>query len=316
MRLSDHFNVATLTVATLFFTLSFSANLSAAANDFSKIKRDINVMTQVIKGTFENAEECADCKIKIESKYLASQGAVFTISPTRGFSFIFNDQDFSFRIPEFPDEPDHPDMEFVTDDDEMSGIVEGIVEGVELSLSGLSNAISGDQFEAHAFAYSTDSSTRDALRELRRSERELQNEIRDYEIELIHADDEERIKQIDAEIARLDAKVDATILKKEKLGEEIEKERHIIIRQREEKREKKQQLEKMRFKQVEKIALSAFCDYGSMLKNLPSREHISIIFAGGKREGKSDQIYVLEKSDLNNCSSREDLAEKAIKYEF
>ncbi len=319
MKYLNHYFYTPVAAAILLTATGFLTNAEAASQDFSKIKRDINVMTQVIKGAFDNAEDCNDCKIKIESNYLASQGAVFSISPSRGFSFIFNDRDFNFRIPEFPEEaehPDHPDVEFVTESEEFSEMVEGIVEGVEMSISGLSDAIAGSDIEAHAYSFRSDGAARDALRELRRSERELRNEIREYEIELIHAEEDDRIKRIDTEIAKLNQKVEANNAKKAQLQEKMEQERHIIIKKREEKRERKQQQEKMRYQQVERIALSAFCDYGSMLKNLPSKEHISIIFEGGKKDGKSDQIYVLEKSDLNNCSDRQSLVANAIKYEF
>lgn len=312
---------APVTVGLLLVTTAFSVDVNAAEKNYSKIKRDIQAMTQVIKGAFENAEECSDCKIKVESNYLASQGAVFSIAPSRGFSFIFNDRDFNFRIPDFSDTPDHSDIEIVTGDfvageGELSGMVEGIVEGVELSLSGLSDVISGEGFETHAFSYDTDSSMRDALRELRRSERALQNEIRENEMQLIHEDNESRIRKIDAEIEQLNIQVAATNAKQALMRKEMEKERHIIIKKREEVRERKQQQEQIKYQQVERIALGAFCDYGSMLKNLPNKEHISLIFVGGKKQGKSNQIYVLKKTDLDNCSSRKSLVRKAIQYEF
>ena len=314
-----------IAAALLLNAASFSTNLHAATKDFSKIKRDINVMTQVIKGTFENSEECTDCKIKIESSYLAAQGAVFSIAPSRGFSFIFNDRDFNFRIPEFPDAPEdpthprhfeHANVEIVNEREEFSRMVEGIVEGVELGISGLSNVISGEGLEAHTYSYNTDSADRDALRDLRRTEREIRNEIREYEIELIHAEDENRIAEIDAEIARLNVQAETNDAKKDLLREQMEMERHIIIKKREAKKEHKQQQEKMKYEQVERIALSAFCDYGSMLKNLPDKEHISLIFKGSISEGKSDQIYVFTKSVLNNCNDRKSLVNKSIKYEF
>ena len=172
------FIYAPVTAGLLLATTAFSANVDAAENDYSKVKRDIQVMTQVIKGSFENLEECADCKIKIESNYLASQGAVFSITPSRGFSFIFNDRDFNFQIPNFPEALERSNIElerdgFATEDKELSDMVEGIMEGVELGLSGLSDVISGEGFEAHALSYNTNSLMRDALRELRRAEREL-----------------------------------------------------------------------------------------------------------------------------------------------
>jgi hypothetical protein len=307
---------APITAGVLLVTTAFSVGVDAAESDYSKIKRDIQVMTQVMIGAFENAEECSDCTIKVESNYLASQGAVFSIAPSRGFSFIFNDRDFNFRIPDFTDVPDHADVEILTESEELSDMVEGIVEGVEVSLSDLSHVISGEDFESHAFSYNTDSSMRDALREIRRSERELQNEIREYEIELIHEEEESKIRKIDSELEKLSMQIEANNAKKELMRKEIEKERHIIVKKREEVRERKQQQEQMKYQQVEKIALAAFCDYGSMLKNVPKNEHISLIFEGGKKRGESDQIYVFEKSDLDNCSTPKSLAAKSIKYEF
>jgi len=316
MKPLTHSYNARVAAVILLAATSFPIELEAASIDYSKIKRDINVMTQVIKGAFESAEECTDCKIKIKSHYLASQGAVFSITPSRGFSFMFNDRNFNFHIPEFSDRPVRRDMESTPDGNDLPGMVEGIVEGVELSLAGLSDAISSDNPGDRTDTYTTEASRRGALRELRRSERELRNKIREYEIELFKEEDEGKIREIDAKVEKLNSQLKAVISKKEQSRLEMENERHITIKKQEEKRAKTQQQEQMRYQQVEEIALGAFCDYGSMLKNLPSTEYVNIIFEGAKKDGKSDQIYVLKKSDLSNCSDRKALIQQAIRYEF
>ena len=59
---------------------SIIAATAAPGPDYSKIRKDLNVMSQVIKGAFNGNNSCKGCNVKVDTNYLAKQGAVFTIS--------------------------------------------------------------------------------------------------------------------------------------------------------------------------------------------------------------------------------------------
>ena len=94
------FKLALLTA--IISTASVVAASAATSPDYNKIRKDLNVMSQVIKGAFEDNEDCTGCQVKITTNYLAEQGAVFTIGTYRNshsFSYSSSD-DHAFVIKE------------------------------------------------------------------------------------------------------------------------------------------------------------------------------------------------------------------------
>ena len=61
-------------------TALLASHAVLAEQDFGRIHKDITVMSNIIKGTFESSNACRGCRPRIESNYLADQGAVFTVS--------------------------------------------------------------------------------------------------------------------------------------------------------------------------------------------------------------------------------------------
>ena len=68
----------------LFMSTIISSSIVAATAapgpDYSKIRKDLNVMSQVVKSAFNDNDECKGCSVKVATNYLADQGAVFTVS--------------------------------------------------------------------------------------------------------------------------------------------------------------------------------------------------------------------------------------------
>jgi len=159
------------------------------------------------------------------------------------------------------------------------------------------------------------------LRSLRREMRQLRDELRQQEIELIRAegtdkeDLEESIGKLQGEMEDLEGKGDA-------LNDELDQERKRREQAREESIEVAKQAREKQNMMLEHLVLSTMCDYGATLKNLPSNERVTLLF---EREGKrwtnnKTKMYVLGKEDLMECQSddldTDGLIEKSISYNF
>ena len=90
----------------LALLVSISLPAIAADDDYAKVRKDVSVMAKIIKGAFEESKDCKKCNPRIETTYLAKQGAVFRVKPSSWTSFTSSftgDGDYSFVVP--PVEP-------------------------------------------------------------------------------------------------------------------------------------------------------------------------------------------------------------------
>lgn len=287
-----------LNIATTLAAFSMTA-YSFADNDYERIRKDINVMADIVKSAFKNSDTCRNCNVKISGHYLADQGVVFNIDPTRTH--------FAFA-PE-------ADVQVVT-----RGIVEGIPGMVHELLDEVQ--INIDDAE-HSWAWSTDGDfdihdhsareVRNELREARREMRERSRELRELAIQSIHADDEE-LKNIREQEAKIEADIQEIEQRQAAIEERISNEAEKRIRVRKERREAKLEKERERIEEIENIALNAFCDYSSTLRSVPRNEKVSLIVHQGR---SSSNIFVFEQSKLENCdSTKTDVRGKALSYIF
>jgi len=144
--------------------------------------------------------------------------------------------------------------------------------------------------------------------------RDIEREISDNRIELIH--DEDNRKEVEQEIAKLEKQRVDVEAKRDRLQEKLDAERQKLKEQQEEMREKALQARKEHIANLEQVVMQTLCDYGSTLKNLPDDEHVSVVL---ESVPTSDirQVYVLGKKDVTGCNSGgAGLAKSATKYSF
>jgi hypothetical protein len=293
----------------ILIPLLAAASVAQAAPDIERIHKDVTVMSTIFDAAFEAEESCQKCAPKIESSYLAKQGAVFTIRANTWKSFSFSDasEGFSFVIP--PDAPHGVRRVEIT---EMVGDILSDV-GIVMDEMGSHIEHSLADLEHSDTVIRVDSDTRRALRELNRERRELEYQRREYEIELIHADEEDR-KRINERIAEVEKQVSGMEGKQNELSKVfVEKKREVDLL-RAERQEKAQLQANEQFALIENIVLQSLCDYGTTLKNVPDNEHVSVVFER-KNEDKKE-VVVMEMDDVTSCTDAKNLKSKATSYQF
>ena len=288
--------------------LLVSCNSANAEPDFERIHKDITVMSNIIKGAFESDDECRGCKPRIEANYLAEQGAVFTVRMNSWRSFKISDHsdnNFSFVIPS-PEEVQHVEITEVVSEvlDDFGAIMEDEGERIEVRL--------GD-FEHSELALRHDSEARRALRDLNRERRELEYQRREHEIEMIHADEKMR-QNIEKRMASIEDKIAEVEVKQTKLSREFEAERE----ERERKHMVKVKKAKLQAEQqqtaVENVVLRSLCDYGATLKNIPEKEHVSVLFE--PNDQNKTKIIVMDMKDVQGCTRIDVLRGDSVSYKF
>jgi hypothetical protein len=293
----------------LLLPLLLTAAASAsAAPDIARIHKDVMVMANTIELAFKQDESCNHCDPKIETSYLAKQGAVFTVRANSWRSFHIGQESdgFSFVIPQI--EPTEVRRIEIT---EMVGdILDGVgivMEEVGSQIEFITDMEDGDSIMRIG------SETRRGLRELNRERREIEYRRREHEIELIHADEEER-KELEGRIQELEKEIAPLESRQLKLSETYEAEKKVRGAARQAKRQKAKNESEARLALIEGIVLRSLCDYGATLKNIPSDEHVSVVFEQ-KKESKQ-RIVVMEIDDVSSCKDAKDLKSDATSYLF
>ena len=288
----------------LLLTLVIGASWYVFADqDYSRLKKDVGVMNQIIQSAF-SVEGCRGCAIKVEGKYLADQGFLFIVASSRAFSFNTEDFEFSNFSYYFSEE----DMEELENIPEMvTNIVNGVIDAVPVAPTAP---------EIVHQVKIVDDSTRIALREIRRERRHIEQQIRENEIELIHADEDDR-KELEAHVRELEEEVATLESRQEEVAQRVTESREKQRQLAEEKRQKREQVRSQQQNLVQAKVLQAFCDYGSTLRSLPNSERVTIIFESARNDSTEDTIYVLEKDDVVDCDRDEDaLKSRALSYRF
>ncbi len=293
---------------------------AAAAPDYDRIRKDVNVMVGIIKSSFVENKECDKCRVEIKGLYLADQGVIFEVNPRTG---SFSDGNRTFVVESIPEIPELVQDIMTKVQVKLEGI-EGLddlreLEGLE-GLEALSALGDSNRFEDHAWAWSTDDATgdygrvaRDQLRELRQKQRELEREMREIDIEAIHAEGTQ-LKELEKREKELASKVTALEGDRDKVQAKLDGYATERRREIEAKAASRKALQQKRNSQIETIVLNTICDYGSTLRNVPSDQRISLVF---RNQSDSADIYVLKQSILQGCESgKSDIRNNAMKYVF
>jgi hypothetical protein len=301
--LKEKITLRNLTLNTVaLVAASTLAVYSFAAPDYDRIKKDINVMTGIVKSSFENSDNCRrHCNIFVKGHYLANQGVVFTVDTSGGHPFGVSSGVFDA----------HEIMRFTEGVIGIPGMVEDILEDVEVDFSGGNRTIkiiSDDEDWTDV-----DRETRVKLRGIRRDIRELAQELREIEIEAIHADDEER-DDVAARRTELEDDIQALENREKEIRTDIASVMEKRSNERAIKSAERQETRELKFKEMESVVLNTFCDYSSTMRNIPKDENISVIIE--KEDGQSS-INVFKQSDLNDCDSQNsDVRTTAQSYLF
>jgi hypothetical protein len=282
-----------------------SSSYALAAGDYERLKKDVGVMSQIIDSVFKADKECGQCKVSIVGKYLADQGIVFLVNRrSHGFSWISGGDShngYNFSIDDFEEFEHIPQM------------VEGIIADVFPSIPDAPDAPREDWARIIRI---TGDSTREALREIRRERRELQQEIRENEIEIIHMEEDEA-KALEASIKEMEKAMAELEKQQAQIEEKVHTNREEYRKTREEARQKKAQLRQEQQELIQDKVLQAFCDYGSALRSLPSKEKVTIIFENTHTEPRQDTVLVFDQNKITDCNrDKGSLRGQALTYLF
>lgn len=296
------FKMKTKFIALAFMLAIVSSWYAIAATDYARIKKDVSVMSQIVKGAFEADKGCKRCSVKVEGKYLAGQGILFLVDS--------NSSSYSWAYSDHSDSSDH-NFSYVFDTDEFEGFAD--FEYVGDILNEVLPAIPAITTQVVRIV---DDSTRNVLREIRREHRDLRQEIRENEIELIHLEDNE-VQELEASIKEMEKAVAKLEKKRLEIEEKAAATHEEFIKEREEQRMRRQAQNKQQQMQIQNTVLQAFCDYGSTLRSLPDKERITIIFENANRETKQDSVLVFDQPEITDCNrDKATLRSQALSYLF
>lgn len=273
-----------------------------AEPDYSRIKKDINVMVGIVKSSFDHNEDCDRCRVSISGHYLADQGVVFDVTPASSHATLaFGDEHAVFSGDIMP--PPIPEL------------VGDIIADVRMSFGG--DDWEGDWedwgFSDNQALAELAREARDNMRESRHELRELSRAMRELELRAIHADEDER-RTLDAQRDEIESQI-AEVERKHK---ELEQTMEGHLEQKREAREarvaKAKEKRAERFRAMEDVVLNTFCDYSSSMRSIPRGEKISIIV---HQDREASNIYVFEQDKLQDCDSRKsNVREHALSYAF
>jgi len=297
-------NIAIISSALL---LAFS--VQGADKNYDNLHKQLDIMNDIMLSSAKVSQNSSQSLIRsIDSVYLQGQGAIFTIHSAHGRSS--HQQFFQMVAPLPPVAPVAPvnarERAVISGDEDF--VIE--FEGHE------------DEFE-HAMEIFEQQ--REGARELRSAQRDIAYEIRDIErqrkdIEYQLQRAENKAKdELTAELKSLE--VERVTLNKNKT--KLEKKVTELNKVREVQKIAQAKARSEHFSALNKTLVETLCLYGNGLREVPSKEHVSLIIKGaGKQKNRSftDQILVFKKKDINACANSKltakKLLTKADKYQF
>lgn len=292
-----------LLLATLLFVTAMS---SVAETDFTKIRKDINVMSKIFQGAFEEGD--CNCSASVRGSYLAKQGAVFLITPSHTFVYRTG-RTTGWEGKWF----DGYEFESLSDLAALPDFIGDVLADVHiLDLS---------DFPSGSTRIIIDRESRKIRREVGRERRKIENQIRELEIQSIHADEDEQA-DIDDEMADLNSELAEIAEQQDELDQKYEEIRQKRAEKRDQARDQVRVAQEKRIKAYESVILESLCDYGGTLKSVPRDEHVTVVIEHTSRSwtSRESKIYVFSKNDLQACQTDEfdsdDLISKAIVYNF
>jgi len=286
-----------------------SAGIVAADEQqpYGKLSKQLDIMNNIFVSSLKSLQDKSLNNTKIESLYLAGQGAVFTVKSTDSFAWSRNDFSFVFhdaRAPLAPLAPlapvshseDNDSFEFFENSDEIAEQMESAYE----------------QQREHNREF------REQQRELAYELRDIERESRDLAYQLHNVSKEEQKKLIEEQksLSVQKAELEKTRISLNKKSQEMKKKQQVS-------QSKKLAARKEHYQNLTSSLIETICTYGNSLKALPKGEHVSIVLksAGDKvANNYQDKIFVLTKRDIVECAmdkiSTEKLLASMKNYQF
>jgi len=292
-----------LITALVLCTVSGGLSAAQSQDKYEELANELEIMSGVLNTSLRQTDNVENWRVsKIETRYLAGQGAVFTLS-LRGQSGNWVHEietlveGFVGAVPSAPPAPPIP--HFTGSLEEMDEIV------MEATREWESYAEATSTHFSNAFADNSDRmrDLRNMQRELAWEAREAERELRDITFELRHAD-EERKAALLKEKEKTQQKLADVQTKADKMKEElkaVEKEQKAQLAKR---KEKQQQAYKAFLAGFEESVSETLCRFGAGLRGLPQDEHISMVlkdFEVEDNRARKDRIYVFSRKDVVRC---------------
>ena len=291
----------TLTLSCLLALLPLSGQ--GAQQDYSQVIKELNIMSNIFAATLElEQENSRDLPVFSRSPnalYLAGQGMVFTFnirSPLFGHNLNSYWQQFGQQ---FGQDVAQAAQEVVTR-------VGSSFPELDLDFDfeqDLSETPPGAGPEAATEQRQALAQQAEQLREMSRSLRETQRQIQNLQRE-------QRGQQGDAQ--SIEERIDELEQELEAQGQALEAQRQAYEAQREAYQARQEAQQNAHNRELSLQLVSTLCDYGITLRSLPEGEHVSLVLQNFHEDG--DQVYVFAQQDLVECSSAEELLDKAVAY--
>ena len=281
-------------VALMFSANTFAAELSEKR--LNGLKRDIKVMTNIIKTTLE---ESVGRKVgQLNGIYMANQGMLFNISAKHQFSYYFTDH-FAPMPPKAP----LPTKVNITAEN-MEEIEESTMQIVEAAMEMAEHQLDvySDIDWSHYSRNDRDEykkqqkALRGQHRELERQARGLERDVRDIERKIRDAEFEQELQDGEknkAKIASLENDLKDLTNSLSGVIAKIQKKADDLRRKTEEARKKQTEKQTKQLKAMEQAISQTVCDFGAGLRSLPKDEHISFNI-----EGRQNRIYVFDQKSI------------------
>lgn len=302
-------------ISPILLSLGVSSAVYGQAQGHDKIAKQINIMTDILKSSLSAGSEQQGYKVtRIDSTYLAGQGALFTVqSHSRGHTKYFGDfGEHKIELPPMPPLPELSGLKELTDVPDIEFVVESsyqeAMQEYQVALESLGNG-------------------RHAYRELQEQQRDIAYEIRDIDREIRDLEYQtKRLSKNKEEAQSLKQELKQAQARRQVMKKSLDKANKALNKARQDQKKAKIKQEQARAGYYQGLTLSlaeTFCAYGNGLRAIPNDQHISVIVknAGAKkRSGYQDQIIVFNKKDINQCSldkiTSEKLVEKSRQYSF
>ena len=276
----------------LLTSVSSAALAQSSPQPYTTLANELEIMSGVMETSFrQNATPKGWRVSRLESSYLAGQGAVFTLS-VRGKPHGWV-REIEAIVEGMPVPPEAP----------IVGEHEGAV--FEINQEWESFADEATRHITKIFSGNNDQirDIREQYRELEWEKREIERQKRDLSFELRQAQDE-RKKEIKQELLELESSLDSLDEQLSSIDAEMRKletERQAQLNQ---KKEQYQQAKKSFLAMFEASIGDTLCHFGSGLRQLPDQEHVSLILKDFEQDDSNkerDRIYVFTKANVKAC---------------
>jgi uncharacterized phage infection (PIP) family protein YhgE len=276
---------------------------SAKDEDFSDIKKDLEIMNSVLITALKQNQEKSSVRFRsLQSTYLAKQGVVFEVdtSAQRLRINFHSSSDFPAGFV-----PPPPPLPAVSVRDFVSSSATGTVSrrGHNAQSTAQLNELASELKETMDQLREVQGNTRDLTWKLRELEREKQ----DLSFELRNAE-QTREKEINQKLA--DINEEQAEIKRQQEAQQVELTK--VKQAQKEKRERSIEANKKAqtafLTSFEQSVTSNLCRFGAGLRSLPSDENITFILEGFNQgvihsfdETARSRIYVFRASDVKKC---------------